>query len=148
MTEQVFDPAMTARPRTARNWLAGRGARKEYWTAIGVIFAISLVLGLVTKLSGIGSGNASSFTGVPMMLLMVRRLHDINRSGWWSLAISVGPVVPMLAMMPFVPMTVLVPFVMLLSGVWTIWLGAIPGDAHENRFGPPPGRPDLKEVFS
>lgn len=142
MTEQVWGQTTAVRPKRAfGGFLKGRGNRKEYWAAIGVMFGLGVVIGFF-------GGSVGSAFSAPSLLFMVRRLHDIGKSGWWALAITFGPIVPMLALMPFAPMTVLIPLVVLLSLVWTIWLGAIPGEPHENRWGPAPGAKDLGEVFS
>jgi uncharacterized membrane protein YhaH (DUF805 family) len=140
MTEQTLG-SRPARRQAFPGFFKGRGNRKEYWAAMGAMFGLGFILGLV-------GGNFGASMAGPSLFFMIRRLHDTGKSGWWALAITFGPFVPMIALLPFAPMTVLLPMVVLLSVVWTIWLGAIPGDPHENRWGPPPGRPDLQEVFS
>ncbi|TAJ73402.1 MAG: DUF805 domain-containing protein [Phenylobacterium sp.] len=120
--------------------LRGRYDRKTYWSVLGGLFLV----GLVVSLLGYKLGSA---TVGPMIFLMVRRLHDFDRSGWWSLAIVLGPLALMLALTPVASPEQTAPFIVLISLVWTIWLGSIPGDPHENRFGPAPGARDLKEVF-
>jgi len=70
----------------------------------------------------------------------IKRLHDLNRSGWWMLALIVGP---------------LIPFVNIVAGLgYLIYLGFIPGTQGSNRFGHRPlsiygggDTPDLDEVF-
>jgi uncharacterized membrane protein YhaH (DUF805 family) len=57
-------------------------------------------------------------TLVPGVAVQVRRLHDIDRSGWWSLLV----LVPVLGWI----------------GLWG--LSALAGDGHPNRFGPDPKR--------
>lgn len=140
MTEQVWGQAPAPPKRGFHAHWKGRGGRREYWTAMGVMFAVGLAIGLF-------GGRVGVAMLAPSLLFMIRRLHDIGKTGWWALAISFGPIVPMLALLPFAPMTVLLPMVMLLSLVWTIWLGAIPGDPHENRWGLPPGAKALGAVF-
>jgi uncharacterized membrane protein YhaH (DUF805 family) len=62
---------------------------------------------------------------VPTLAITVRRLHDVNRSGWWS----------PLALLPLV-WPVLSEFV------------AHPGARQPNRYGPPPpGSPDSGTVY-
>lgn len=141
MVEQTWDHAPARPKRSIGGYLKARGSRKEYWAAIGAMFGIGFVIGLFG--GSVGAGLAG-----PSLVFMVRRLHDIGKSGWWALAITFGPVIPMLALMPFAPLTVLVPLVGLLSIVWTIWLGVIPSEPHENRWGPPPGAKHLGEIFS
>ena len=54
----------------------GRASRSEYWWFYLFVFLISLVpiLGLAVLL-----------LAIPQLAAAVRRLHDINRSGWWVL---------------------------------------------------------------
>ena len=79
-----------------RRWsdFAGRSTRREYWMYTLVLIIISFVLGI---LDGIILGEAalsqiltfgnvfSLVTLVPSISVSVRRLHDIDRSGWWFL---------------------------------------------------------------
>jgi len=68
----------------------GRVRRKEFWSFTLVSVIISVVLGIVDSILGkMGIG----FTGyiyslavlVPSLGLLVRRLHDTGKSGWWIL---------------------------------------------------------------
>lgn len=140
MTEQIIG---TERPRRTKFAAAlhGRYNRKYYWAMLGAL----CLAGVVIRLMGGHLGYAMSG---PMMFVMVRRLHDFNRTGWWALALTLGPVALMLALAPFAPPTTTAPFITLIALVWLVWLGCIPGDPNENRFGPAPGAPDLDEVFS
>lgn len=72
----------------------GRARRKEYW-----MFTLFNVI-IVTVLELIGFslllGLYSLATLVPVWAVTARRLHDINRSGWWqllSLIPIVGPII-------------------------------------------------------
>ena len=70
---------------------AGRSRRKEYWmfTLFNVI--IYLVLIFIDITAGLankgGCGPLSTIYSlavlIPGIAVSVRRLHDINRSGWW-----------------------------------------------------------------
>ena len=79
-----------------RRWsdFAGRSTRREYWMYTLVLIIISFVLGIMdgiilgeAALSQILTfGNVFSLaTLVPSISVSVRRLHDIDRSGWWFL---------------------------------------------------------------
>jgi len=103
----------------------GRASRSEYWffalfnllatlTAVGIDIAIgdsprrisALLIVFIVLL-------------VPGFAVSVRRLHDINRSGWWLL----------ISQVPLIGPVILI--------IWAIR----PGNAGPNRFGPDPLRP-------
>lgn len=76
---------------------AGRAPRAEMWWF--ELFNILVHIGLVIAAAGFDSASLSIVSGVfglatllPMISVNVRRLHDINRSGWWYWIILV-PVV-------------------------------------------------------
>lgn len=60
---------------------SGRARRAEYWwfTLFNVI--VNLVVGLAGE---IAIGFWMLATLLPSISVMVRRLHDIGRSGWWA----------------------------------------------------------------
>ena len=84
----------------------GRTSRRDYWTAIGFLILVSFVIGFVLGLAGltpsitVDSANNIKFNGgagvfiygawyfiniIPGISVEVRRLHDINKSGWFML---------------------------------------------------------------
>ncbi|OOF40408.1 hypothetical protein BKK49_06175 [Rodentibacter rarus] len=72
----------------------GRARRKEYWmfALFNTVITIALVifdelLGLVNYEVGFGilSGLYSLAVIIPGLAVSIRRLHDVNRSGWWVL---------------------------------------------------------------
>lgn len=73
---------------------SGRARRKEYWMFLLANFLITLALGLVSGFLGLfdARGNSplvslfSPFTWLPTLSVTARRLHDINRTGWWQCA--------------------------------------------------------------
>lgn len=73
---------------------SGRAQRSEYWYFLLFYILITLVLAVVDPLLGSFHGNSgyglfsSLFTLamlIPSIAVGVRRLHDIDRSGWWML---------------------------------------------------------------
>lgn len=79
----------------------GRARRAEYWYFILFVYlaAIPLVLldivtGMFSPEVGIGPLGGLLILGtlIPSLAVMIRRLHDIDRSGWWAL-ISFIPIV-------------------------------------------------------
>lgn len=104
---------------------SGRSRRKEYWyfvlfnVIVAVVLAlIDVLLGTFSSSSGIGllSGIYSLATIIPSLALTVRRLHDIDRTGWWVL----------ISLVPLIGTIVLLVFAV---------TNSTPG---ENRFGPNP----------
>jgi uncharacterized membrane protein YhaH (DUF805 family) len=100
-----------------------RASRSEFWLFVLFTFVASLILGLLDSLV-VGalflqfSPLSTIFTIailIPSISVNVRRLHDVNRSGWWLL----------------IELTVIG---ILLILFWC----CTKGDEGENRFGPKP----------
>ncbi|MFU9045908.1 DUF805 domain-containing protein [Acinetobacter tibetensis] len=71
---------------------SGRARRKEYWYFYLFQILIGLLIGLSLGIMGMSdngidaiSGLLSLFFLLPTLAVGVRRLHDVNRSGWWML---------------------------------------------------------------
>ena len=88
-----FFEAITSGFRNYVNF-SGRAIRSEfwYWTLFYVVVAV--VLGLIDQRLNPGTRlGASSFVNIivlvalflPSLAVSVRRLHDIDRTGWWVL---------------------------------------------------------------
>jgi uncharacterized membrane protein YhaH (DUF805 family) len=96
---------------------SGRARRKEFWFFTMFYFIISLFTGIVDEI--LGSEWVSSLVSlgllIPSLAVGARRLHDIDRSGWWQL----------------LPFTIIGIFVLI---YW--WI--VDSDKHQNRFGPQP----------
>ena len=56
----------------------GRSTRREFWSTILVPLAVDLFVPFM-------AGIIFIVTLIPTLAVMVRRLHDVNRSGWWCL---------------------------------------------------------------
>ena len=116
-----FTEAITSGFRNYVNF-SGRAVRSEFW--YWVLFAIlaSIVAGLIDlALFGVeGSSPINSLVGLALFLpglaVSVRRLHDLDRSGWWIL----------LGLIPLVGVIILI--------VWYCKRGTIGA----NRFGADP----------
>ena len=98
----------------------GRSSRSEYWWAYLGIILITFVVGLVSGLLGETIGGFIFLIFylailVPSIAIGVRRLHDLDKSGWFYL----------LALVPLVSLILLVWFCM-------------KGTDGPNRFGPDP----------
>jgi uncharacterized membrane protein YhaH (DUF805 family) len=119
---------------------SGRSRRKEYWLWILLLiigYVVAMVLdvqlglgGSATSSSEFGDGTASAsfnsqggiltliwllVTFIPTLAVTVRRLHDVDKSGWFIL----------LGLIPLV-------------GLYLIYLYVQPGTPGPNRFGPDP----------
>ncbi len=100
----------------------GRADRPEFWYFVLFQVVVLAVLSLVSRpLEGL----ASLVFLLPGLAVGARRLHDINKTGWWML---IG----------------LIP---LIGWVLLIYWAAQPGDAGGNEYGEPPTKapaaPDL-----
>jgi uncharacterized membrane protein YhaH (DUF805 family) len=104
---------------------SGRSRRMEYWYFVLFNIIVSIVLGAIDGLlgtlgSGTGVGLLSGLYGlailIPSLAVTVRRLHDIDRSGWWIL----------IALVPLIGTIVLLVFALL------------EGTPGTNRYGPNP----------
>src|SRR5918998_3267591 len=79
---------------------SGRSRRKEYWYFVLFNLIVSLVLSAIDALLGtFSSANVGLLGGIyglavliPSIAVSVRRLHDIDRTGWGGL-ISLVPLV-------------------------------------------------------
>ncbi len=115
----------------------GRSRRKEYW----MFFLFGIIVGVVTSILDIMLGSVESFGDngpingisslfllVPSIAVAVRRLHDIDRSGWWFLLILI-PVLGWIALLVFY---------------------VTEGTRGENRFGEDPKNPagDVEQIFA
>jgi uncharacterized membrane protein YhaH (DUF805 family) len=108
----------------------GRARRAEYWWFFLFTALVSFVAGLVDAAFGTIDSSASiGLVGalaslalfLPSLAITVRRLHDVDRSGWWVLAFLIP----------------LVGFV--------LWLVLMCSDSNPqaNRFGPSPKPSDV-----
>ena len=65
----------------------GRATRKEYWLFVLLYIILAIVFGVLDAL--LSSSILLILLGValfiPNVAVIVRRLHDINFSGWWIL---------------------------------------------------------------
>ena len=88
---------------------SGRSRRKEYWyfvlfnIIVSIVLAgIDALLGTFSSASNIGllSGIYSLAVLIPTLAVSVRRLHDIDRSGWWIL-IGLVPLIGAIVLLVF-----------------------------------------------
>lgn len=68
---------------------SGRARRKEYWYFVLGQLIISIITGLLDETI---FNISTLILFIPGLAVLVRRLHDINKSGWWIL-ISLIPII-------------------------------------------------------
>lgn len=94
-----------------RNYVdfSGRARRREFWVFILFNFLITIVLAIIdASMSGTSQkvtfGLLSMIYGLAVLLpslgVAVRRLHDIDRSGWWLL-VGLVPLVGIIVLLVF-----------------------------------------------
>lgn len=135
----------------------GRVGRQEYWLTVIATWVLTFAAG--TLLPAIG--DIGLVLAIPLYVLvvwatlamLVRRLHDRGRSGWW-LVLMMGPVAVLGALAELVSIAepeagqglrlFTLPFYL-----WVlIDLGCLAGKPDVNRFGPPIRRPQaVAEAF-
>ncbi|KHN53155.1 membrane protein [Dickeya fangzhongdai] len=130
---------------TIQQWcfsFRGRVGRRDFW--LGMVIVLALMVGLF-MLAGTGwlETQKAAFVLVvlmwPLAAILVKRLHDRNKSGWWALLLVVAwmlgngnwsmlPPLGQWGVGSFLP--TLIAVMMLLD------CGAFVGTAGANRFGP------------
>ena len=87
---------------------SGRARRKEYWMFVLFNLIIGFVLGFVEGLLNLFPGSEASVLAnifslavlLPGISVSVRRMHDIDKSGWW-LWIGAVPIVGAIVLLVF-----------------------------------------------
>lgn len=78
---------------------SGRATRAEcWWFMLGHLLVTLICIWLDVLLANLGwlDLSYSLVSSVPLIALIVRRLHDTGRSGWWSWVFLVPAVGPLL----------------------------------------------------
>lgn len=125
----------------------GRASRSEYWWFYLFIFLATIFFGIIDGMVfGFGDSDPSPIstvfslaTFIPTIAVTIRRLHDVNRSGWWqiapiSLILLTGIMAAIEAAILATAAGVAALICVILLIVWLIKRGTI----GENRFGPDP----------
>ena len=125
-------------------WFAGRSSRKGYWLWVGPVLLVGIVISAFLP-------PAAYAMSLMITLIWIRRFHDFGRSGWWVVPVNVGINIVSFAAMAVLPAEAagLLALVLYLAAITA--MGVIPGQAHENEFGPPSQRraqPDLEDTFN
>lgn len=97
---------------------SGRAPRSEYWFfelfllivyVVGIIIDVTIGHQIVMPICSLG-------LILPTFAVLMRRLHDLDKSGWWWL----------------------ISFIPLVGAIWLLVLMCTRGTAGPNRFGPDP----------
>ncbi len=121
----------------------GRSRRSEYWwVALFNILVISVLGILLVTLGGFNPDTGAMgplgyvFFGIialyglaiiiPSIALFVRRLHDINQTGWIYLGLVIAGFIPLIN---------------LVASIAQIVIACIPGTVGPNKYGPDPKNP-------
>ena len=99
----------------------GRSDRAEFWYFVLLNAIVSIVLSIISSIIGDHERNVlgnlySLAVFCPSLAVGMRRLHDIGKSGWWTL----------LGLIPIV------------GWIWLIVLFAQKSDSASNKYGPAP----------
>ncbi|NBD24488.1 DUF805 domain-containing protein [Paenibacillus glycinis] len=97
----------------------GRARRKEYWMYVLVNCILSIALAIVDGILGLDRVLGALYSLavlLPSLAVMVRRLHDTGRSGWWYFIILI-PIVGAIVLLVF---------------------ACLEGDSGHNKYGPDP----------
>jgi uncharacterized membrane protein YhaH (DUF805 family) len=128
---------------------SGRSRRKEYWMFTLFVLLVYLAMGILFFVGGGATGlfdqtggapelGAMGWIGlslfiifalaifVPSLAVIVRRLHDQDKSGWF----------------------ILLQFIPYIGGVIMLIFMCIDGTRGENRYGPDPKGENIADVFS
>jgi uncharacterized membrane protein YhaH (DUF805 family) len=115
-----FGEAIAAGFRNYVNF-SGRAVRPEFWYWFLFTLIVAIVAGILDR-SMFGDDESTPVTlianlvlVIPSVAIGVRRLHDIDRSGWWYLIVLT-----------------------IIGVVLLIYWACQPGTAGPNRFGPDP----------
>ena len=103
---------------------SGRAQRSEFWWFTLFLFVATIILGVVDAALFPAPMNEVGVLGLifslatllPSLAVSARRLHDIDRTGWWLLLM----------------------FIPLIGWLVLIYWDVIKGTAGANRFGPDP----------
>ncbi|MBN18610.1 MAG: hypothetical protein CL758_03920 [Chloroflexi bacterium] len=116
----------------------GRSSRSEYWWWIlfYILSSITPVIGPFINLASI----------IPTLSLTTRRLHDIDKTGWWQLIIIIIYILLFILLIPFFIATAIIGilafiiwfiFFLTITIWWIRWM-ATKGNDGSNKFGPQP----------
>ena len=112
----------------------GRSNRATYWASLALLVLISAVVAISFKTPP----HVGEFI---LIIIAVPRLHDIGKSAWfvlWPVGLEILSIAAALVTLSSAAILEAMGFVTLIIASLIIWLGCIPGQNFNNRFGEPP----------
>ena len=96
----------------------GRASRQEYWMFNLFNFIFTIVVGFIDGFLSLGFLSLLYVLAIliPGLAVLVRRLHDVNKSGWWFF----------------------INFIPIIGAIWMLILLCTDGNPGENSYGPSP----------
>ena len=72
----------------------GRASRSEFWWFFLLCVIVGIITNVLDDFTGAGIFHYANYgLFLPLLSAQIRRLHDINRSGWWVLlGVAIFPV--------------------------------------------------------
>ncbi len=119
----------------------GRARRSEFWWYILVVIVIQIILSIIQRFIGtpILTGLLSLALLLPNLGISVRRLHDLDKTGWWILLPIAPSLLAIICMFLFQWTLVMIFWVATLAcAILLIYWYAQPGSSGQNKFGPDP----------
>lgn len=97
---------------------SGRATRNEYWWFYLVTIAVSLLLAILDSVFSIPFTLLSTIyffaSLIPSLSIQVRRLHDVDKSGWY----------------------ILLNFLIIIGWIWLLVLNILDSTPGDNKYGP------------
>lgn len=121
----------------------GRAGRIEFWNYIAIFLGVTFLAEIAIRVFSVPPGRML-FTlwwlacFLPTTGIVIRRLHDVGRSGWWLVTPLATAFLMLLLFFWFWPLTVVLAAAMLGSAGYLLFLCIQPGMTGENRYGPNP----------
>ena len=84
---------------------SGRSSRSEFWWAMLALFIANIVISLLTVVLGDALGGILSLVFtlgiiIPYIAIAIRRWHDLDKSGWWTLTLFI-PLINIIMLLVF-----------------------------------------------
>jgi uncharacterized membrane protein YhaH (DUF805 family) len=135
--------------KRSRAWLAGRGSRREYLLGLPLLISGWVFTAIFHRFEAAYLA-VDIGLGLMVLVLMIRRLHDLGLTGFIAIGINFGLRILSIEFKTFLTPTTAAGAGMMVTLIAFVALGLVPGEPGDNRFGPPPGRlkTGVAEVFN